>query len=158
MAEPSPKSQDAPLPAPLKPFAGYLPCRRVGNHIHVSGQVAALEGEFVHRGRVGAELSLEQGRECARQCALNVLALLDRELGDLDRVREIVKVTVFVSSAADFLDHHLVADGASNAFVEYLGGRGEHARSAVGVARLPMDSPVEIDATVLVRDDTGDRR
>jgi enamine deaminase RidA (YjgF/YER057c/UK114 family) len=107
---------------------------------------------MVRRGRLGAELTLEQGQECARQCALNVLALLQRELGDLDRIREIIKVTVFVATTADFFDHHKVANGASDAFIEYLGERGEHARSAVGVACLPMNTPVEVEATVLVND------
>jgi enamine deaminase RidA (YjgF/YER057c/UK114 family) len=148
----TPARTAAPLPSPLPPFARYLPCRRNGRQIQVSGQVAAHEGAFVHQGRIGDELSLEQGQECARQCALNVLALLQQELGDLSSVREIIKVTVFVASTIDFLDHHLVADGASSAFIEYLGERGEHARSAVGVACLPMNSPVEVEAIVLVED------
>ncbi|MFF3669352.1 RidA family protein [Microtetraspora malaysiensis] len=138
------------LPEPLVPFARYVPCRWSGDELHVSGQVAAREGEFPLRGRVGAELTLEQGRAAARQCALNVLAALQRELNDLSRIRALVKVTVFVATGPDFLEHHLVADGASEAFIEALGDVGEHARSAVGVARLPMDSPVEIEATALV--------
>ncbi|GAA0977531.1 RidA family protein [Acrocarpospora macrocephala] len=138
------------LPEPLEPFARYLPCRWSGAEVHVSGQVAAREGEFPLRGRVGAELTLEQGRAAARQCALNVLAALKRELNDLSRIRALVKVTVFVATGPDFLDHHRVADGASETFLEALGEVGGHARSAVGVARLPMDSPVEVEATVLV--------
>lgn len=146
----------ANLPPPLSPFARYLPCRRNGRQIYVSGQVAALGGTLVRQGRVGDELSLEQGQQCARQCALNVLALLQQELGDLSRVREIIKVTVFVASTTDFLDHHLVADGTSSAFIEYLGERGQHARSAVGVASLPMNSPVEVEAIVLIESSVED--
>jgi enamine deaminase RidA (YjgF/YER057c/UK114 family) len=142
-------------PSPLLPFAMYRPVRWSGDTLYVSGQVAAVEGHFPLRGRVGAELSLEQGQQAARQCALNVLALVNRELGGLDRIERLVKVTVFVSSAPDFLQHHLVADGASGLFVEALGSAGEHARSALGAPRLPMDSPVEVEATVLVRPEAG---
>lgn len=148
----TPASAAAPLPTPLAPYAHYLPLRREGHQIHVSGQVAAFEGTMIQHGRLGAELTLEQGQACARQCALNVLALLQRELGDLDRVREIIKVTVFVATTAEFFDHHKVANGASDALIEYLGERGRHARSAVGVACLPMNTPVEVEATVLVDD------
>jgi enamine deaminase RidA (YjgF/YER057c/UK114 family) len=148
----TPANAAAPLPSPLAPYAHYLPTRWHGQQIHVSGQVAALNGTMLRRGRLGAELTLEEGQECARQCALNVLALLQRELGDLDRIREIIKVTVFVATTADFFDHHQVANGASDAFIEYLGERGEHVRSAVGVACLPMNTPVEVEATVLVND------
>ncbi|TDQ00526.1 enamine deaminase RidA (YjgF/YER057c/UK114 family) [Labedaea rhizosphaerae] len=149
----NPVDAPKPLPSPLAPFARYLPFKRIGRQIHVSGQVAAREGTFVHLGRLGGELTLEQGQECARQCALNVLALLRQELGDLDRVQEILKVTAFVASTTDFRDHHIVANGASSAFIEYLGERGEHARSVVGVACLPMNSPVEVEALVLVEED-----
>jgi len=145
-----PGQPNAPLPSPLAPFARYLPFRWSGNHIYVSGQVAALEGEFIHRGRLGAELSLEDGQACARQCALNVLALLEQELGDLASVKEITKVTAFVASTHDFVEQHIVANGASSAFIEYLGDRGEHSRSVIGVPSLPMNSPVEVEAIVLV--------
>jgi enamine deaminase RidA (YjgF/YER057c/UK114 family) len=146
-----PARLDLDLPEPLSPFALYRPVRRDGDLLYVSGQVAAVGGQMPMRGRVGAELTLEQAQGAARRCALNVLALLRRELGDLAQVEALLKVTVFVSTAGDFLDHHLVADGASAVFVEALGEAGEHARSAVGAARLPMDSPVEVEATVLVR-------
>ncbi|SEM42768.1 Enamine deaminase RidA, house cleaning of reactive enamine intermediates, YjgF/YER057c/UK114 family [Nonomuraea pusilla] len=138
------------LPEPVRPFAQYRPVRWCGDVLYISGQVAAVDGEFPLRGRVGAELSIEEGRQAARQCALNLLAQIDRELGGFDRVEALVKVTVFVATAPDFLSHHVVADGASETFVQVLGPAGEHARSAVGVARLPMDSPVEVEAAVLV--------
>ncbi len=148
---PEPVGAPLALPKPLEPFALYQPVRWNGNTLHISGQVAAVEGHFPLRGRVGAELTIEQGQQAARQCALNVLALIDRELDGFARVAALVKVTVFVSSAVEFTDHHLVADGASRVFIQALSQAGEHARSALGVARLPMDSPVEVEAAVLVR-------
>jgi enamine deaminase RidA (YjgF/YER057c/UK114 family) len=138
------------LPAPLPAYARYSPVRWQGNALHVSGQVAAEEGAFLARGRLGAEVDPELGRQCARQCALNVLAAVAAEIGDLDRVIHIVKVTVFVASDATFTDQHKVADGASDLFIEMLGDRGVHSRSAVGVAGLPMNSPVEVEAIVQV--------
>ena len=151
MSAPEPVAAPLTLPKPLRPFAQYQPVLWNGDTLHISGQVAAVEGHFPLRGRVGAELTVEQGQQAARQCALNVLALIDHELGGLDRVEALVKVTVFVASGPDFLQQHIVADGASRAFVEALGPAGEHARSALGAPRLPMDSPVEVEAAVLVR-------
>lgn len=134
----------------VKPFAKYRAYRLHEDQLYISGQVAFRQGDFPLRGRVGAELTLEQGKHAARICALNVLAHAEEILGGLDRVRAVLKITVFVSTAEDFLSHHLVADGASEALVERLGAVGEHSRSAVGVARLPMDSPVEVEAVLLV--------
>ncbi|MEU8125322.1 RidA family protein [Spirillospora sp. NPDC049024] len=144
-------SDDYPLPPPVSPFAQYRPCRRDGRLLYVSGQVAVEGTRFVHRGRVGAELTLAEGVASARQCGLNVLSAARRELGDLDRVAGVLKLTVFVSADGEFLDHHKVADGASQAITEALGEEvGGHARSAVGVPRLPMDSPVEVEAVLLI--------
>lgn len=148
----SPESSSA-LPEPVAPFAHYRPVRRHGDLLYVSGQVAYADGGFPIRGRLGAEVSTVDGQRAARQCALNLLAQADRELGGLDRIDAVLKVTVFVSSGPDFLDHHLVANGASDTFVEMLGVSGEHARSAVGVARLPMDSPVEVEAVLSITAD-----
>ena len=134
----------------VKPFAKYRAHRLDGDHLYISGQVAFADGGFPLRGRVGAELALEEGKKAARVCALNVIAHAEEVLGSLTHVRAVLKITVFVSTAPDFLSHHLVADGASEAFVERLGTAGEHSRSAVGVARLPMDSPVEVEAVLLV--------
>ncbi|GAA1314471.1 RidA family protein [Leucobacter albus] len=133
----------------VPPFANYLPYRFEGDRLYISGQVAFSNGEFPLRGRVGSDLTLEQGQQAARICALNVLAHAAEALGSLDRVKAIVKMTAFVSTADDFFSHHLVADGASRAFVEVLGTAGEHSRSAVGVPRLPMNSPVEVEAVLL---------
>lgn len=139
----------------VKPFANYVAFRQDGNVLYISGQVAYADGGFALKGRVGAELTLEEGKRAARRCALNVLAHAEEALGSLSRVESILKVTVFVSTGPDFLEHHLVADGASEAFLERLGGAGVHARSALGVARLPMDSPVEVEATLLVTPAAG---
>lgn len=135
----------------VAPFANYRPYRLAGDRLYVSGQVAFRQGEFPLRGRIGAELDLDQGRSAARICGLNVLAHAREALGSLERIDALLKVTVFVSTADGFLSHHLVADGASEVFVEALGEAGQHARSALGVARLPMDSPVEVEAEFAVR-------
>lgn len=134
----------------VKPFAKYRAHRLDGDHLYISGQVAFADGGFPLQGRVGAELTLEEGKRAARICALNVIAHAQEILGSLEHVRAVLKITVFVSTGPDFLAHHLVADGASEAFVQRLGAAGEHSRSAVGVARLPMDSPVEVEAVLLV--------
>ncbi|HWB70580.1 MAG TPA: RidA family protein [Egibacteraceae bacterium] len=134
------------LPAPPAPAAAYVPAVRSGTLVFVAGQVAAAGGALVATGKVGAEVDRDTGRRCARQCAINVLAQLKGALGDLNAVRRVLKLTVFVASAPGFTDQHLVADGASELLREVLGDVGGHARSAVGVAALPLDSPVEVDA------------
>jgi enamine deaminase RidA (YjgF/YER057c/UK114 family) len=138
------------LPAAPAPAAAYLPVRRIGDLVYTAGQIATSGGELVAQGRVGAEVALETAKACARQCAVNVLAQLRAELGDLARVRQFVKITVFVASDPAFTDQHLVANGASELFAQALGDDGRHARSAVGVAALPLGSPVEVEAIVQV--------
>ncbi|MBW1640007.1 RidA family protein [Microbacterium resistens] len=143
-------SPDTDTGEAVKPFAKYRAHRLDGDHLYISGQVAFADGGFPLRGRVGAELTQDEGKRAARICALNVIAHAEEILGSSEHVRAVLKITVFVSTAPDFLSHHLVADGASEAFVERLGVAGEHSRSAVGVARLPMDSPVEVEAVLLI--------
>lgn len=138
------------LPPAPAPAAAYLPVRRSGDLVYTSGQIATGSGELVASGRVGAEVDLPTARACARQCAVNVLAQLRAELGDLARVRQFVKITVFVASDPSFTDQHLVANGASELLAQALGDDGRHARSAVGVAALPLGSPVEVEAIVQV--------
>lgn len=138
------------LPEAPRPAAAYVPVVRTGDLLYTAGQVAADAGTLVASGRVGAEVDLDTARACARQCALNVVAQLAAELGDLGRVARVVKLTVFVASAEDFTEQHLVANGASELVAQVFGYRGLHARSAVGVARLPLDSPVEVEAIVEV--------
>jgi enamine deaminase RidA (YjgF/YER057c/UK114 family) len=135
----------------IAPFAKYSAYRLTDDRLYISGQVAFRDGGFPYRGRVGGELDIDEGRAAARICALNVLAHAADALGSLDRIDAVLKVTVFVSAAPDFVSHHLVADGASEAFVEVLGERGRHARSAVGSPRLPMDSPVEVEVALSIR-------
>jgi enamine deaminase RidA (YjgF/YER057c/UK114 family) len=136
------------LPVPAAPVAAYVPCVRTRNLVYVSGQVPLVDGKPSHPGRLGAEVGLEEGAAAARHCAVNVLAALKAELGELARVRRVVKVTVFVASEPGFTDQPKVANGASELFGEAFGEAGRHARAAVGVAALPLGVPVEVDAIV----------
>jgi enamine deaminase RidA (YjgF/YER057c/UK114 family) len=136
------------LPSAPAAAANYMPVMRVDDLLYVSGQVASEDGRMVVSGRLGAEVDVEGGRACARRCAINLIAQLRAELEDLSRVRQFVKITVFVASTDDFTQQHLVANGASELFVEVFGDDGRHARSAVGVANLPLGSPVEVEAIV----------
>jgi enamine deaminase RidA (YjgF/YER057c/UK114 family) len=136
------------LPVPAAPVAAYVPCVRTGNLVYVSGQVPLVDGKPSHPGRLGGEVGLEEGVSDARHCAVNVLAALKAELGELARVRRVVKLTVFVASEPGFTDQPKVANGASELFGEAFGEAGRHARAAVGVAALPLGVPVEVDAIV----------
>jgi len=141
--------------APPPPSAGaYAGTVRVGGLLYTSGQVAAdSSGTFPARGALGAQVDLETGIACARQCALNVLAQAAAALGGLDQVSQVVKLTVFVASTSDFTDQPVVANGASHLINEVFGPAGVHVRSAVGVAALPSGSPVEIEAIFQVEND-----
>lgn len=139
------------LPAVAAPAAAYQPSARHGDLVHTAGQLPVVDGKLLAIGRCGDTITTDHGAELARVAALNVLAIgADAADGDLERVRT-VKVTVFVASTADFHEQHLVANGASELFGQVLGDAGLHARSAVGVAALPLESPVEIEAILQVR-------
>ena len=138
------------LPAPPAPVAAYLPTVRTGNLVFVSGQVPREKGEIKYRGHVGSNLSVDEGRAAARICALNALAAVKKEIGDLDRIRRVVKVTGYVASAAGFTDQPKVVDGASVFLNELLGEKGKHARAAVGVNELPLGVAVELEMIVEV--------
>jgi enamine deaminase RidA (YjgF/YER057c/UK114 family) len=138
------------LPAPATPVAAYVPCVRTGNLVYVSGQVPLVDGKPSHLGHLGDDVGLEDGRAAARTCAVNVLAALKAELGELSRVRRVVKVTGFVASAPAFTDHPQVVNAASELFGDVFGDAGRHARAAVGVAALPLGVPVEVEAIVEV--------
>ena len=138
------------LPSPAVPVAAYVPCVRTGNLVYVSGQVPTVGGQPTHLGRLGEGLGLEDGRAAARTCAVNLLAALKAELGELAGVRRVVKVTGFVASTPDFTDHPKVVNAASELFGEVFGDAGHHARAAVGVAALPLGVPVEVEAIVEV--------
>jgi enamine deaminase RidA (YjgF/YER057c/UK114 family) len=138
------------LPSPAAPVAAYVPCVRTGNLVYVSGQVPSVDGKPTHLGHLGDDVDLEAGRAAARTCAVNVLAALKAELGELSRVRRVVKVTGFVAATADFTDSPKVVNAASELFGEVFGDAGRHARAAVGVAALPLGVPVEVEAIVEV--------
>jgi enamine deaminase RidA (YjgF/YER057c/UK114 family) len=133
------------VPEVVPPVAAYVPTARTGSLVYTAGQVPKVGDGYLYTGKVGAEVTPEQGAECARQCALNAIAALKGELGELSRVRRIVKVLVFVASAPDFTGQPEVANGASELLGEAFGEAGRHARSAVGVAVLPLDVPVELE-------------
>ncbi|MFC4112638.1 RidA family protein [Nonomuraea zeae] len=133
------------LPAPVTPLASYVPTARTGDLVYTSGQVPMLEGKLHQTGKLGVDLGVDEGRAQARICVLNALAALKAEVGELSRVRRIVKVVVFVASAPDFIEQPQVANGASDLLAEVFGEQGKHARSAVGVAALPLDAPVEVE-------------
>jgi len=132
------------LPPASAPVASYVPVRVTGSLAFVAGQVPLEDGKPIVTGRVGEDLSVEQGAEAARRCALQTLSALDQHVG-LDRVAGIVKVTAFVASAETFTDQPKVANGASDLFVEVFGQSGRHARAAVSAAALPLGVPVEIE-------------
>ncbi len=138
------------LPAAAAPAANYVPYARSGDFLFTSGQLPLEAGKLVHTGLVGDQLTVAHGQAAARACAINVLAQAKAALGDLARIKRIVKVTVFVASTPDFVEQHLVANGGSDLLVAVLGDAGRHARSAVGVASLPLNAPVEIEAVIEV--------
>jgi enamine deaminase RidA (YjgF/YER057c/UK114 family) len=135
------------LPPPGSPAGNYVPFVIVGNLAYMAGQVAREAGKMKYTGKVGRDISVEQGAEGARLCAVNLLAQLKVACGgDLDRVERCVRLGGFVNSPPDFLEHPKVVNGASDLMVEVFGERGQHARTAVGVAALPLDSAVEVEA------------
>lgn len=136
------------LPTPPKPVAAYVPGVRAGNLVFTSGQVPFVNGELAFQGKVGGELTLEQGKEAARICALNALAVVRDIAGSLDQVKRIVKLLVFVNSAPGFSDQPQVGNGASELMLEIFGEAGRHARSAVGTSELPLNVPVEVEMVV----------
>jgi enamine deaminase RidA (YjgF/YER057c/UK114 family) len=149
VAESTPEQRLAELglsvPEVVPPVAAYVPAVRTGALVYTAGQVPKKGDGYLYTGKVGAEVTPEQAVECARQCALNAIAALKGELGELSRVRRIVKVVVFVASAPDFTGQPGVANGASELLGDAFGDAGRHARSAVGVAALPLDVPVEVE-------------
>ncbi len=138
------------LPKAAAPAANYVPFMRTGNLLFTAGQLPLKAGHLIATGLLGQDLDATEGQEAARQCAINILAQAKAALGDLEDIAKIVKITVFVASTPDFTTQHLVANGASDLLVAVLGDRGKHARSAVGVASLPLNAPVEIEAIIEV--------
>lgn len=135
------------LPAVVAPLAAYVPAVRTGNLVYTSGQLPMQAGALPQTGKVGGQVSPEEGHALARICALNALAAVDALVG-LDAVARVVKVVGFVASAANFNGQPAVVNGASELLGEVFGDAGKHARSAVGVAELPLDAPVEVELIV----------
>jgi enamine deaminase RidA (YjgF/YER057c/UK114 family) len=138
------------VPEVAKPVAVYVPAVRSGDHVFTSGQLPMRQGELMTTGKVGGDVTAEEAYACAQQCALNAIAAVKAEIGDLALVKRVVKVVVFVASTPDFTGQPGVANGASELLGEAFGAAGVHARSAVGVPVLPLDSPVEVEIVVEV--------
>jgi enamine deaminase RidA (YjgF/YER057c/UK114 family) len=138
------------LPSPPGPAANYAPFCIAGNFLYIAGQLPRGPSGIAHPGRLGAEVSLEQGQEAARLCCLNILAQVKAAIGDFARVSRCVRLNGFVSATPEFFDHPAVVNGASDLMVALLGDKGVHTRIAVGVSSLPANAPVEIDAIFLV--------
>lgn len=138
------------IPAVAKPVAAYVPAVRTGSYVYTSGQLPMVAGQLAGTGKVGAEVTPERAKELAQICALNALAAVKAEVGDLSMVTRVVKVVGFVASAPDFTGQPGVVNGASELLGTVFGDAGVHARSAVGVAVLPLDAPVEVEVVVEV--------
>jgi enamine deaminase RidA (YjgF/YER057c/UK114 family) len=138
------------VPEVAKPVAAYVPALRTGNYVYTSGQLPLRDGQLMATGKVGAEVTAEEAAECAQQCALNAIAAVRAEVGELSAVKRVVKVVAFVASTPDFTGQPGVANGASELFGTVFGEAGQHARSAVGVLVLPLDAPVEVELVVEV--------
>jgi enamine deaminase RidA (YjgF/YER057c/UK114 family) len=136
------------LPNVPKPVASYLPVVRSGNLLFLSGQLCTVAGELKYQGKVGKEVSLEDACQAAKIAAINSLAVIKQQVGSLDKVKRIVKVVGYVASDPSFSDQPKVINGASDFLVDVFGDKGSHARSAVGVAALPLNVPVEVEMIV----------
>lgn len=138
------------LPPPPGSVATYVPVVRSGSLAFVAGQIAIVDGQLVHPGRLGAQVTIEMGQEAAARASLQALSALREDLGSLDRLVRIVQLTVYVAADPEFIEHSKVANGASDTLVDVLGPDGHHARAAVGVASLPLGASVEVAMTAEV--------
>jgi enamine deaminase RidA (YjgF/YER057c/UK114 family) len=146
--------QQIKLPEPAAPVAAFVPVVRTGNLIFVSGHIAKKDGA-VWGGQLGDELGTQEGKQAARNAAIDLLGTLQREIGDLEKIQRIVKMLCLVNSSPRFTEQHLVANGASELLLEIFGEKGKHARSAFGVAQIPLGSCVEIELVVEVSQASG---
>src|ERR1700704_2628426 len=136
------------LPSPVAPIANYVGFVRTGNLLIISGQLCLdADGKLVAKGKLGGGVSVEDGQKAARACAINLLAQLKAALGDLDKIARVVRLGGFINSAPGFIDGPKVMNGASDLMVEAFGDKGRHARSTIGVAALPADAAVEVEAS-----------
>lgn len=136
------------LPQAAAPAANYVPFMKTGKLLMTAGQLPLKDGKLVATGLLGRDLDTAAGQEAAKHCAVNILAQAKAALSDLEKIRKLVKITVFVASDPAFTEQHLVANGASDFLAAALGDKGKHARSAVGVASLPLNAAVEIEAVI----------
>jgi len=136
------------IPEPVKPLAAYIPAMQVGNLVMTSGQVPISAGVVKYQGKVGKDLSEEEGKAAAKLCAINCLSAVKSVIGSLDKIERVLKLTVFIASAEGFTAQPKVANGASEFIGEIFGEAGKHVRSAVGVSELPLNSAVEIEMIV----------
>jgi enamine deaminase RidA (YjgF/YER057c/UK114 family) len=139
------------IPEPVKPLAAYIPAMQVGNLVMTSGQLPISAGVVKYQGKVGKDLSEEEGKEAAKLCAINCLSAVKSVIGNLDKINRVLKLTVFIASAEGFTAQPKVANGASEFIGEIFGEAGKHVRSAVGVSELPLNSAVEIEMIVEVK-------
>jgi enamine deaminase RidA (YjgF/YER057c/UK114 family) len=139
------------VPDVAKPVAAYVPAVLCGDHVYTSGQIPLVKGEVKYKGKLGQELSIEDGYEAAKICALNCLAAVKSVAGSLDNIEKVIKVVGFVNSAENFTDQPKVVNGASELIGKVFGSAGEHARSAVGVSQLPLGVAVEVEMIVKLK-------
>ena len=144
------KQMGVTIPEVVKPLAAYIPATQIGNLVMTSGQVPISNGTVMYSGKIGKDLTEEEGMKAAKLCALNCLSAIRSVIGNLDKIKRVVKLTVFVSSADGFTAQPKVANGASEFIGEVFGDAGKHVRSAVGVSELPLNSAVEIEMVVEV--------
>ena len=138
------------LPEPAKPVAAYIPAKQTGKLVFTAGQLPMVQGELISKGLLGQDVEIEEANKAARICTLNALAAIKGVIGDLDRIKQIVRVVGYVASIPTFTQQPAVVNGASELLLEIFGENGKHARSAVGMAVLPLNASVEIELTVEV--------
>lgn len=147
------KEMNIDLPEVPEPKFAYVPAKTVNNLVYTSGQDCRIDGELMYKGKLGSDLTIEQGQEAARQTMINCLAVLKNEIGDLSKIKQVVKVLGFVNSAPGFVDQPYVINGASELLHEVLGEKGKHARSAISANELPFDTPIEIEMIVEIENE-----
>jgi len=145
------KEMGIELPEAPKPLAAYIPAIQAGEFVYTSGQVPLAAGELKYKGKVGSDLTEEQGYEAARLCAINCLSAIKGVIGDLDKIAQVIKVTGFVNSAPGFSSQPKVVNGASEFLGQVFGDAGKHARAAVGVSELPINAAVEVEMIVKLK-------
>jgi enamine deaminase RidA (YjgF/YER057c/UK114 family) len=148
--EDSLKEKNLTLPEVPKPVAAYIPAKQTGNLVFTAGQLPMVNGELISKGLLGQDVEIDEANKAARICTLNALAAIKGVIGDLDRIKQIVRVVGYVASVPTFTQQPAVVNGASELLLEIFGENGKHARSAVGMAVLPLNASVEIELTVEV--------